>query len=133
MNKALKRKPPSVLAIYHIMRKRADTIGCVWLAYCINSLYIFRKEAHRASLSFTLHGTSRLFRAANQIKRRRCQNEKIHFATYSISRLFLFVKFSRNHRSYFVTVSRSAFIMQFAFRSCRIAVCVGRPLSKDNL
>ena len=23
------------------MHKRADTIGCVWLAYCINSLYSY--------------------------------------------------------------------------------------------
>ena len=41
MVKALKRELPSVLAIYHIMHKRADTIGCVWLAYCINSLYSY--------------------------------------------------------------------------------------------
>lgn len=41
MVKALKRELPSVLAIYHIMHKRADTIGCVWLAYCINSFYSY--------------------------------------------------------------------------------------------
>lgn len=71
------------------MHKRADTIGCVWLAYCINSRVIYFCRSwldlhqhtgnipadecrprslfaphdhisHRASLSFTLHGTSRL-------------------------------------------------------------------------
>lgn len=71
---------------------------------------------------------------SNIKKERRCQNEKnIHFAIYSISFFFLLVKLVFNHRSYLVTASKSAFIMLFALKSCKIAVCVGRPLSKDIL
>ena len=118
------------------MHKRADTIGCVWLAYCINSCFVkiftlyFRKlsalligfsafgsgqvakphqplvlrgnwwenrDLHskrltfppspifsrRASLSFTLHGTSRLFRAV-KTKERRCHNEKTFILPYIV-------------------------------------------------
>ena len=39
------------------MHKRADTIGCVWLAYCINSLYNQIKWHYRSTrVAFLLQG-----------------------------------------------------------------------------
>ena len=97
MVKALKRELPSVLAIYHIMHKRADTIGCVWLAYCINSFYnYFRKVAPCKSKFHPARHFSSIPSRQSKLKKGGVKM-KFHPALYSISLFFLFVKFVFNN------------------------------------